>query len=64
MWSGDQNFMTSTPIREVNLIDRTSILQGFDQKNRSSEEWCWFKFNNLGQWQVQSKKYRAVWRKC
>ena len=48
MWSGDQNFMTSTPIREVNLIDRTSILQGFDQKNRSSEEWCWFKFNNLG----------------
>ena len=26
----------------------TSILLGFDQKNRFFEEWSWFKFNNLG----------------
>ena len=26
----------------------TSILQGFDQKNRFFDGWSWFKFNNLG----------------
>ena len=26
----------------------TSILQRFDQKNHFSEEWSWFKLNNLG----------------
>ena len=26
----------------------TSILLGFDQKNRFFEGWSWFKFNNLG----------------
>ena len=26
----------------------TSILKGFDQKNRFFEGWSWFKFNNLG----------------
>ena len=25
----------------------TSILYGFDQKNFFTEEWSWFKFNNL-----------------
>ena len=25
----------------------TSILQGFDQKNRFFDGWSWFKFNNL-----------------
>ena len=28
-------------------VIRTSILQGFDQKNRLFEGWSWFKFNNL-----------------
>ena len=27
---------------------KTSILQGFDQKNDFFEEWSWFKLNNLG----------------
>ena len=27
---------------------RTSILQGFDQKNHFFQGWTWFKFNNLG----------------
>ena len=26
----------------------TSILEGFDQKNRFFEGWSWFKFNNFG----------------
>ena len=26
----------------------TSILEGFDQKNRFFDGWSWFKFNNLG----------------
>ena len=26
----------------------TSIFPGFDEKNQFFEEYCWFKFNNLG----------------
>ena len=29
------------------VIDRTSILEGFDQKNHFFEGWSWFKFNDL-----------------
>ena len=36
---------SSICIREVIT---TSILKGFDQKNRFFEGWSWFKFNNLG----------------
>ena len=32
-------------MREVII---TSILQGFDLKNRFFEGWSWFKFNNFG----------------
>ena len=43
MWQKFGNCIIS--MREVIT---TSILLGFDQKNRSFEEWSWFKFNNLG----------------
>ena len=43
MWPKFGN--TSVCIREVII---TSILLGFDQKNRFFEEWSWFKVNNLG----------------
>ena len=36
---------SSISLREVII---TSILYGFDQKNRFFERWSWFKFNNLG----------------
>ena len=45
MWSCDQSLVTSISVREIII---TSILKGFDQKNRFFEGWSWFKFNNLG----------------
>ena len=43
MWSRFGN--SGICIREVII---TSVLQGFDQKNRFFERWSSFKFNNLG----------------
>ena len=58
IWSCDQSLVTlaflwkklkfgnsSISLREVIT---TSILKGFDQKNRFFQRWSWFKFNNLG----------------
>ena len=58
MWQKFGNCIIS--MREVIT---TSILLGFDQKNRFFEEWSWFKFNNLGLELGANLKFTPVWQK-
>ena len=58
MWQKFGN--CSISMREVIT---TSILLGFDQKNRFFEEWSWFKFNNLGLALGANLKFTPVWQK-
>ena len=46
----------NSSIRKIEVII-TSILQGFDQKNRFFEAWSWFKFNNMGLALVTNLKF-------